>query len=336
MRILVLGGTHFVGRALVETLLAAGDQVTTLTSGTSGPPAEGADARYADRRDPAALTDALGSGEWDAVVDTSSLEPLAVRTAVSVLRGRVGHWTYVSSRSVYASPLRTGLDESAPLWPGDPASTDADFYPGAKCGGELAALEADCPVVLARVGLVLGPYENVGRLPFWLERISRGDRVPVPGPPERSIQYVDARDAAAWIRAGASAGRAGAFNVTTRTGEHTFGELMEACRSVTDSDAELVWVPPEAVAEAGVAPWTELPIWLPPEHEHAALHDSSTAAAEAAGFVSRPLISTVRDTWTWVQAEGMPSGTARGREGMDAAAERRLWAAYSRALADGG
>lgn len=338
MRILVLGGTHFVGRALVETFLAHGDEVTTLTSGASGPPLDGARATYADRRDPAALRDALrndlghdlGHDEWDAVVDTWSGAPAVVRAAVEALRGRAGHWTYVSSRSVYADPLVPGTDEDAPLVDGDPASTEEGPYPVVKRGSELAALAHDGPVLLARAGLVLGPWENVGRLPFWLDRCARGGRVPAPGPRDLPIQYVDARDLASFVRRGAEAAVAGAFNVVTPAGHATMGDLLEACVSTTGSRAELVWLTPGQVAESGVEPWTELPVWLPPGHEAAGLHDCDVSRARAAGLEVRPLAETVADTWEWVRRDGMPSGTARGGQGFDAKGEARLWAAYER------
>ena len=158
MRVLVLGGTHFVGRAVVETLLAAGDEVTTLTSGRSGPPPDGARARYADRRDPDALAAALSEGTWDGVVDTWAGAPVVVRYAVATLRGRVGHWCQISSRSVYQWPQPMGCDETAPLVHGDAGSAEEEDYAAAKRGGELAALGHDGPVLLARAGLVLGPY----------------------------------------------------------------------------------------------------------------------------------------------------------------------------------
>jgi len=328
MRILVLGGTHFVGRALVEAFLAHGDDVTTLTSGASGPPATGARATYADRRDPVALRTALGEDDWDAVVDTWSGAPSVVGTAVAALRGRVGHWSYVSSRSVYADPLVPGADEDAPVVAADPAAGDEAAYPEAKRGGELAALEHDGPVLLARAGLVLGPWENVGRLPFWLARTARGGRVPAPGPRDLPIQYVDARDLAAFVRHGAAHGTAGAFNVVTPPGHATMGDLLEACVHATGSGAELVWLSPDEVARAEVAPWTELPVWLPPGHEAAGLHDCDVSRALAAGLEVRPLGETVDDTWAWIRREGVPAGTSRGGQGYDEAAEARLWAAH--------
>jgi 2'-hydroxyisoflavone reductase len=328
MRLLVLGGTHHVGRAFVEEALARGDDVTTLNRGRSGPPADGAHARHADRLDPEAMAAALGDDEWDAVVDTWSHAPVAVQTSARLLSGRAGHYTYISSRSVYASHAETGADESAAVVEGDPASTEAGDYAADKRGGELAAeAEFDGPVLHARAGLILGPYENVGRLPFWLNRMAAGGRVPCPGPPDRPLQYVDARDIARWVLDAAGRGVGGFFNTVSRPGHTTIGALLEECRRVTGSESELVWVSPETIAAAEVEPWTELPIYLPPTGGFSGLHDSDVTAAYAAGLTCRPMPDTVADTWAWLQREGTPGpATGRAGTGMDAAAEQRLLA----------
>ena len=156
MRLLVLGGTSFVGRAAVREGVAAGHDVTTLNRGTTGPDEPGVDVRRADRRDPAAVRAALGAESWDAVVDTWSAEPRPVATAAELLTDRVGHYGYVSSRSVYVWPPRPGADESEPVVAGDPHGDDAADYAAAKRGGELAVLdrfEGRC--LLARAGLIL-------------------------------------------------------------------------------------------------------------------------------------------------------------------------------------
>jgi 2'-hydroxyisoflavone reductase len=326
MRLLVLGGTHHVGRAVVETALDRGDQVVTLNRGVTGVTTPGVEARHADRLVPASVAAALRDDTFDAVVDTWSHAPVAVRDAARLLSGRAGHYTYVSSRSVYAWPPPPGLDESAPVADGDPASTDAADYQAAKRGGELAVLEEfDGPSLLARAGLILGPYENVGRLPFWLNRIAAGGRVPAPGPSDRPLQLIDARDIARWVLEHQPVG---VFNTVSRPGHTTIGELLGECVRVTGSDAELVWLSPDVVEASGVHAWTELPIWVPPTGELAAMHDGDVSAAYAAGLTCRPVAETVADTWAWLQREGMPDpATMRAGTGMDAAAEQRLWAA---------
>lgn len=315
MRLLVLGGTHHVGRAYVEAALALGHEVTTVNRGSVAA-AAGVDARTADRTVPGALAEALGGDEWDAVFDTWSTEPVVVQASARLLADRVGHYGYVSSRSVYTWPIEPGADESAPVVDADPSSSDGADYPAAKRGGELAVLESFAGrSVLGRAGLILGPYEIVGRLPWWLGRIARGGRVPAPGPTTRGLQYVDARDLAAFMIGAAERGTSGTFDTVSAPGHTTIGELLENCLAVTGSDAELVWLTPAQVESAGVGGWTELPIWVPPTGELIGLHEADTRAARAAGLVCRPVAQTVADTWAWLQAEGFPDRPA-GRAGQ--------------------
>jgi nucleoside-diphosphate-sugar epimerase len=323
MRLLVLGGTHHVGRAVVEMALARGDDVTTLTRGVSGLSAAGALALHGDRTDPAALRAALGDAEWDAVIDTWSGAPAVVSDSATLLTGRAGHYGYVSSRSVYRWPIPAGLDESAPVVDGDPADTGQEDYAAAKRGGELAALAAfGDRALLARAGLILGPYEVVGRMPWWLGRIERGGDVLAPGPPDRPLQFIDCRDLAAWMLSAADRGLGGAFNTVSQPGHATMASLLDAAISVTGSSARLVWASPEVIEAAGIEAWTELPIWLPPTGEGVGLHDGNVAAAYAAGLACRPAAETVAATWRWIQAEGYPP--ARPGTGLDPARERQV------------
>ena len=240
-------------KATASASCAKGLQVpkrTTLsgTRGVSGPPAAGASPLYADRTDPAAFRSALANGEWDAVIDTWSGAPLVVRDAAELLAGRVGHYGLVSSRSVYRWPIPPGLDESAPVVDGDPDDSADDDYAAAKRGGEFAAQRAfGDAALLARAGLILGPYEIVGRLPWWLRRLERGGQVLAPGPQDRPLQYIDARDLAIWMLAAADRGLGGAFNVVSQPGHATMSSLLESGRAVTKSDAKLVWITPEEI-----------------------------------------------------------------------------------------
>lgn len=327
MRLLVLGGTHHVGRAVVETALARGDEVTTLTRGVSGPSAGGALGLHADRTDPAALRAVLGDATWDAVIDTWSGAPRVVLDSAGLLADRAGHYGYVSSRSVYRWPLPAGSDESASVVDGDPADDSREDYAAAKRGGELAAIAGfGDRVLLARAGLILGPYELVGRMPWWLRRIARGGDVLAPGPPHAPLQYIDCRDLAAWLLHAADHGITGTFNTVSRPGQATMQSLLAAAQQATGSDARLVWVPPEVIMAAGIAPWTELPVWVPPGEEYAGLHDADVSAAYAAGLTCRPVEQTVADTWQWLQAEDPP---ARRGHGLDPDREREVLASLS-------
>jgi 2'-hydroxyisoflavone reductase len=325
MRLLVLGGTHHVGRSVVEAALARGDDVTTLTRGVSGRPAAGALALHADRDRPGEVADALGDCVWDAVIDTWSGAPRAVGEAAGVLADRAGHYSYISSRSVYRWPIPPGADESAPVVEGDPDSLDGDDYAAAKRGGEMAAAQAFGPrALLARAGLILGPYEIVGRMPWWLRRIERGGDVLAPGPPDLPLQYIDGRDLAAWLLHAADAGLGGAFNTVSAPGHTTMRGLLEAATTATGAAARLVWVRPEIIAAAGIKPWTELPVWVPPDSEGFGLHTGNVSAAYAAGLRCRPVEETVADTWAWLRAEGDPPlRPGRPVNGLDPERERQ-------------
>ncbi len=328
MRLLVLGGTHHVGRAVVEEALARGDAVTTLTRGVSGAPAAGARALYADRTDPAALRAALRGQDWDAVIDTWSGAPCVVLDSARLLAGRAGHYGYVSSRSVYRWPIAVGLDESGPVVTADPASESGDDYAAAKRGGELAAVEGfGSRVVLARAGLILGPYEIVGRMPWWLRRIERGGDVLAPGPADMPLQYIDCRDLARWLLHAARHDITGTFNTVSQPGLATMGSLLAAAVEATGSGARLVWVGPELIEKAGIAPWTELPVWVPPGSELAGLHTGDVSKAYAAGLACRPVKETVADTWAWLLREGDPPAPAgRPGHGLDPDREREVLA----------
>lgn len=329
MDLLVLGGTHHVGRAVVEAALARGDQVTTLTRGVSGPSAPGSRELHADRTDPAQLRAALGDGTWDAVIDTWSGAPRVVLDSARLLASRAGHYGYVSSRSVYQWPIAVGADEDAPVVDGDAESDASDDYAAAKRGGELAAIEGfGDRAVLARAGLILGPYEGVGRMPWWLRRIERGGDVLAPGPADMPLQYIDCRDLAAWMLTAADRGIGGAFNSVSQPGHATMGSLLAAAVAAIGSDARLVWAPPEVIEAAGIEGWIELPVWLPPEGEAAGLHTGDVSRIYATGLTCRPVAETVADTWAWLQAEGDPP-VGRIAHGLDPDREREVLASLA-------
>lgn len=325
MKLLVLGGTEFVGRTIVEEALARGADVTVLNRGTRAAP-DGVTALQGDRTTPDGLS-ALEAGRWDVVVDTWSWAPAAVRRAADLLVDRADHYVYVSSRSVYQYPIAAGADERAPLVDGDPDDEDVVDYPRAKVGGELAATSAFADrALLVRAGLILGPYENIGRLPWWLQRIARGGDVLAPGPAGLALQYIDARDLASWSLTAVEHGLGGPYNVVSEAGHATMQELLQACVEVTGSDARLRWVDPEPIVAAGVEPWTDLPIWVPPGELYDALHAADVSAALAAGLRCRPVADTVADTWAWLQDLGgkAPRRPDRPTVGLSPEAEARI------------
>ncbi|WP_327356592.1 NAD-dependent epimerase/dehydratase family protein [Streptomyces sp. NBC_01304] len=305
MRLLLLGGTEFAGRAVTEAALARGWEVTVFHRGRHEAPA-GVTALHGDRMAEGGLG-ALADGEWDVVVDTWSAAPTAIRDAARLLAGRVGRYVYVSSNSVYAWPPSPGYDESAPVTEGS-ADAEQVAYAEDKRGGELAVLResGEERSLLVRSGLIIGPYENIGRLPWWLNRVARGGPVLAPGPRDLALQYIDVRDLAEWILDASEAGLSGPYNLAGPQGHTTIGELLEACVQVAGAaDAELRWTSPEVIAAAGIQPWMQLPVWVPPGGElYAALHSADVGKAVEAGLVCRPVRDTVADTWTWLQAIG--------------------------------
>lgn len=308
MRLLVLGGSAFVGRAVVDAGLRRGWQVTVFNRGTAAATA-GAEHIRGDRTVPADLAP-LRERNWDAVVDTWRYAPRAVQASCAALAGRVGHYGYVSSVSVYAWPPPTPVAEDACLVePSEDPGTDD--YPKAKSGAESAVLGTfGDRTLLARAGLILGPYEYAGRLPWWLLRFAEYDRVLAPEPADRPVQYVDARDLAEWMLSSALAGRAGPFNLVCPRGHATMGGLLEACADAVGSGARMVWRSERSLLQAGVRSWVGLPIWLPTGDELSMNYDIDVAKAMAAGLVCRPLGQTVRDTWEWL-ASADPSTTGQ-------------------------
>lgn len=300
--LLVLGGSHFVGRALVEDGLARGWAVTTFTRGCSGDAHPDAEHLTGDRLDRATL-EQLGARHWDVVADTWSGAPRAMRDSSAVLADRAGHYAYISSRSVYAEPLAPGADEHAPTVDASPDAPDGE-YPERKRGSELALQAAfGDRALIARAGLILGPREDVGRLPWWLERVARGGEVLAPGPPDLGLQLIDARDLAHWVLGAAADERHGPFDTVSRPAHTTMRGLLEACLHTTGADASLRWTDPEPILAAGIQPWTQLPIWIPPGPDRA-LHEGDTVRAHEAGLRCRPVADTVADTWAWLEAIG--------------------------------
>ncbi|MGW2305307.1 NAD-dependent epimerase/dehydratase family protein [Streptomyces sp. NPDC001809] len=332
MRLLMLGGTEFVGRAVVEAALDRGWEVTVFHRGRHAAPA-GVASLIGDRTTGPEGLAALTTGSWDAVVDTWSAAPSAVRDVARLLADRVERYAYVSSRSVYAWPPAAGLGEDGPLVEG--SADDGDVpYAEAKRGGELAATAAFGAdrTLLVRAGLILGRYENVGRLPWWLGRIAEGGPVLAPGPADQSVQYVDVRDLAEWTLDAVAAGLSGPYNLVSPAGHVTMGELLDACVEVTGSGAELRWTAPEALVGAGVEPWSELPVWLPPGEMYDAMHTADVSRALGAGLRCRSAAETVADTWAWLESVGgtAPQRPDRPRVGLSPEREAEVLAALAK------
>ena len=298
MRVLVIGGTVFLGRAVVQAALARGDEVTYFHRGRHGrglhPAAEEV---LGDR---AVGLGALTARDWDAVIDTCGFDPGTVGAAARALAGRAAHYAFVSSGAVYRDwPAAPVAEESAVF------DRPEQKYGPLKAAAERAA-EAAMPgrVLHVRAGVIVGPHENIGRLPYWLRRVRRGGDVLAPEPRGARIQLVDARDLARWMLAMAEHGQGGAFNAVAPPGLATWEELLELCRAAANPDARLRWVDGARVAAALEDPWTQLPLWPAPLPQMAAIYRIDAARARATGLENRPLAETVRDTWAWLREGG--------------------------------
>ena len=304
MRLLVLGGTQFLGRHLVEAALEAGDAVTLFHRGRTNP---GLFAGRVERieGDRGGALDALAGGEWDAVVDTCGYVPRVVAQSAGALAERCGHYTFVSSESVYGSVGEAGIDETAPVARlADPATEviDDETYGGLKALCEEAA-EAAMPgrVLNVRPGLIVGPWDPTDRFTYWPRRIAAGGDVLLPGGPERPVQFVDGRDLAAWILAAVRRTLTGTFNACGPAEPMGMGVLFDACAAVSGSGARPVWADERGLIDAGVEPWTELPLWVGEgaDPTDAGFMQISSARAVSEGLVFRPVEDVARDTISW-------------------------------------
>jgi 2'-hydroxyisoflavone reductase len=328
LRLLVLGGTKFLGRAAVEEALVRGHEVTLFNRGQTNPELFPEAEKLRGDRDGELA--ALGGREWDAVIDPSGYVPRVVRASASLLAGSVGHYVFVSSGSVYAEPYAPGYDESAPTVElEDPASEEVlrDY----------GALKAACEDVVrevfpeshtnVRAGLIVGPHDGSGRFTYWPLRGSLGGDVLAPAPPEQLTQFIDVRDLGAWMVDACERSENGTFNAS---GEPVaLVSVLEAC-GVSDP----VWVDEAFLLEEGVGPWMELPLWVP--REVSPFLQMSVAKGVAAGLSFRPVEETARDTLAWACETGaeLVTETPYGTAGLDPAREAELlevWRSHSRA-----
>ncbi|WIB00480.1 NAD-dependent epimerase/dehydratase family protein [Curtobacterium sp. MCBA15_012] len=299
MRILVLGGTAWLGRTVVRHALDRGHEVTCLARGTDVP--AGARSVVADRDRDDALAEVLDGSRWDAVVDVSRT-PDHVRRAVTALEPVADRYVFVSTVSVYASQGERGADERAPVL--EPSDDPAE-YGAAKVACERAVLHAFGVerASIARAGLVGGPGDHTGRSGYWPWRFARGAEtgrpVVVPARTDRPTSVVDVRDLAAWLVGAAEGGRAGVHDVTGEV--RTLDRHLEAARTVAAADVPVVPLADAVLLERGVAPWAgerSLPLWIP-DDEHQGMNDRPAVRARSAGLTRRPLAETLADALAW-------------------------------------
>lgn len=317
MKLLVLGGTGFLGRALVESALERGHQVTLFNRGRTNPELfPEAEKLRGDR-----AVDPLPSGRWDVVVDTSGYLPAAVRRAAEALGDSVERYVFVSTISVYAD-LGTGPREDSDRAELGEMPSD-ELLPGYENYGALKALCEDVVTevfgdraLIVRPGLIVGPHDPTGRFTYWPHRIARGGEFLVPGPPEETVQIVDVRDLGGWMVELAERGESGVFNAT-----HPglpWSELVESCLRVSAAGGRPVWVDSGFLAGQGVGEWMELPLWLSDPNSLGMMQADVSRALDT-GLTFRPLDETVRGTLERAQTiEGVGLDPDRERELIEA------------------
>lgn len=327
MKLLIIGGTRFLGRALVDEGLAAGHELTLFNRGQSNPQLYPRVEQIHGNRDGG--LGALSGRRWDAVIDTCGYVPRVVRASAEFLSEMVDHYTFISSLSVYAEPIPADLGESGAVGVIADESEEAitgETYGPLKALCERAATTAmDGRALHVRAGLIVGPHDQSDRFTYWPARVARGGEVLAPVGPDYRVQFIDVRDLARWILSATEARRSGPYNVTGPRTSLPIGSLLATCRDVAGSDARFTWVSEAFLLAHEVTPFTELPLWVP--EEFGGFNAFNIDKALTAGLTFRPLAETVRDTLEW--ARGRTEHT--WRNGLTPEREARLLQAWREA-----
>ncbi len=331
MKLLILGGTVFLGRWIVEAALARGHEVTMFNRGTSNPDLFPAVEKLRGNRD--GNLSALEGRSWDVAIDPSGYVPRLVRASAELLSDAVEHYTFISSISVY-DDLNAPIDENSSLHRLEDDTIEeitGETYGGLKVLCERAAEDAmPGRVFHVRAGLIVGPHDPTDRFTYWPVRVARGGEVLAPGNPDQPTQLIDVRDLAEWIVRMAEARKAGIYNATGPDYRLAMGALLDACKSVSGSDAQFTWVSEEFLLEREVVPFMEMPLWLP--ESSIGVMQSSINRALADGLTFRPLADTIRATLDWNSTragdEHQNKAGIRMRGGMSAEREQELLRAW--------
>ncbi|HEX6287987.1 MAG TPA: SDR family oxidoreductase [Herpetosiphonaceae bacterium] len=328
MKLLILGGTAFLGRAIVNAALERGHELTLFNRGQRNPDLFTELEQLRGDRD--GNLEALRGRSWDVVIDPSGYLPRVVRDSAELLADAVEHYTFISSISVYADFSTVGMDETAPV--GMLEDTSVEEITGETYGPLKAlceqAVEQTLPgrSLIIRPGLIVGPHDPTDRFTYWVERVARGGDVLAPGRPEMPVQIIDVRDLAEWTVQMVEERRTGTYHATGPDRLLTMEQMLTACKGVSGSDARFVWVDEECLQAAGAESWTEVPLWIPEQPEMRGFLAMSIAKARAAGLSFRPLTTTIRDTLDWSRTR--PTDDER-RAGLRPEREREILELWS-------
>ncbi len=326
MKLLVMGGTQFLGRAIVNAAVAAGHEVTLFNRGKSGTDLFPSLEKLRGDRN-AGDYSSLAGRQFDAVLDVSAYYPRAVRELLETVE--TDHLVLISTISVYADNSQPNQDESGRLAElEDPTVEEitGETYGGLKVLCERVAEEMLPGRALhVRSGLIVGANDHTDRFPYWPKRVAQGGQVLAPSSPDHPVQMVDARDEAEWIIRSVERGLAGYFNVTGARGT-TFGQVLETAKQVSGSDAEFIWMTPAFIEANEVRPWQDLPLWIPPVGEHAGFHEYNIDAAVAEGLTFRPISDTIQEILDWQKTQ---PDDYKLKQGFSAEREQELIALWN-------
>lgn len=314
LKILMLGGTGFLGPAIVQAAIDRGHEVTLFNRGSTDDdlfPDLELIRGDRDPRKPDGYAALETDREWDAVIDTANVHKWVDR-ATALLKDRVKHYTYTSTMSVYASHATPNTDETSErlrFTPDQQTIADAinlpqdirQWFGHVKAQAEYA-LEANMPGrgLIVRPGLIVGPRDWSGRFTYWPVRARRGGDMLIPGPGTDPVQYIDVRDLGEWIIHAVERNLIGPYNAVGPADQMSVEQLAQGCIDATDSETALVKVPTEQLLnEYGVRPWSDIPVWIPPQGDYAGFSSRSTAKARNDGLTFRPLEDTVNETLAW-------------------------------------
>jgi 2'-hydroxyisoflavone reductase len=317
VRILIIGGTRFLGRHIVDIALERGHELTLFNRGKNSQVVPAGIEQIQGDRNQAADLQQLAGRTWDAVIDPSAYFPRQVRSLLDLIGPNIAHYSLISTISVYAEPLPELIDESAPLaTTDDPEANEIGANYGALKALCEEAAEAALPgkVHAIRAGLIVGPYDPTHRFTYWPERLQRGGDLIAPGSPDQPVQVIDVRDLAEWTVGAAERGVVGRYNATGPAQPLSLGEVIIECQRQGQPNSNIHWLPENWLLEQQVQPWIGLPLWLPGEDSQRLMRTRCEAAI-GLGLRFRPLAETVQATIAWFKAnpevlQGHPTLTA--------------------------
>jgi 2'-hydroxyisoflavone reductase len=340
LKILILGGTGFTGPFQVKYALERGHQVTVFNRGKSHPgelPKE-VEQLIGDRN---GQLDALKNRKWDVAIDNPTSVPVWVRDVGQILKGNVDRYVFISTISVYGDTSKANISEDAPLakYTGaDPMKESRDSIIASKFQlyGPLKALseqEAEKwfpkQTLIIRPGLIVGPRDETDRFTYWPVRIDRGGEVMAPGEPTDPVQFIDGRDLAEWVIRMVETRETGVYNATGPAKTLGVGAMLEGIKSANNSKANFTWVNADFLEEQKVAPWSDMPVWVPPRGEDGGMGRINIQKSVGKGLTFRPLEVTARDTLAWFKSQ--PPERQKLKAGITAEREAEVLAAWHKA-----